>query len=865
VPYTFKHGDRPIEGYTVQRAVGRGGFGEVYYALADSGKQVALKYLRENPEVELRGIAQVMNLKSPHLITIYDVRKGDAGEPFVVMEYVSGPSLQELLVAEPAGLGPAKAAFFLSGIAKGLTYLHERGIVHRDLKPGNIFYDDGYVKIGDYGLSKHISMTRHSGQTVSVGTVHYMAPEIGSGSYTRAIDIYALGVVLFEMLTGKLPFTGSSMGEILMRHLSERPDTSGLPEPFASVIAKALAKDPKDRFQDVNEMVDAITSSTDIRAGMAAFDPGSLTRGPRLSPEHLDRTMTSPPPIPYAQQRVPPAPPLDARAAAWPGMGKVHKLQEKADKLARKIEQKAAKLEDKLNRKLGLVNQRLGAGGAAPRTPQPIPVAQIAPGGAVAAPERRSRWAQLFIVPLVISGVSIALATLHRGQNLEEVTGALWLYLAGGVIGALLGYKMLRRTLSSSPVIERCVYAAMVAFCLLPGLMAASEVGVGADVTEERADTTATLDESAPPAAPQPPAPGASVRVSVDGDEVTAQTPSAQVKIDRKLNDKLARKLDVHSRSARKTALEVSGASDESLKRLMIPLVALFVLFNWTRRIDAGRRGNITVGDAIWAGILGLIVGNWEAAALCATLSVMIPSMAGLWPLPGGAAALKGRRPLPAGAGIAGGFPAYRPGAPAPAPAGAAGISPTVPAAQDQPFPDGFAARPSFIGRTTNAGLSFAGKMLLLAGLLAAALFNSVPRLTLGSVESPVTIDHGFITETIRTPSGAVVDRPIGQIRQIAVLVPLILGTLVLVIARRNDVGRHFVKGFFGAVLALIAALLALGPAATGLNTVFTKNDWQDLRDPAQGAPLLGFAFVLALALLLLFWPKPRGDRPIVI
>ena len=226
MPYTFRYGDRPLDGITVQRAIGRGGFGEVYYALADSGKQIALKFLRDNPDVELRGISHVMNLKSPHLITIYDVRKNNEGEPFVLMEYVSGPSLREIMTAEPGGVGPQKAAFFVDGIAKGLSYLHDRGIVHRDLKPANIFYDDGYVKIGDYGLSKHISVSQHSGQTVSVGTVHYMAPEIGSGSYTKAIDIYALGVILYELLTGELPFTGSSMGEVLMRHLSDNPDLS---------------------------------------------------------------------------------------------------------------------------------------------------------------------------------------------------------------------------------------------------------------------------------------------------------------------------------------------------------------------------------------------------------------------------------------------------------------------------------------------------------------------------------------------------------------------------------------------------------------------------------------------------------------
>src|SRR5262249_30699134 len=249
-----------------------------------------------------------MNLKSPHLITIYDVRQNAANEPFVVMEYVSGPSLLELMTAEPKGLGPQKAAFFLNGIAKGLSYLHDRGIVHRDLKPGNIFYDDGYVKIGDYGLSKHMSVSRHSGQTVSVGTVHYMAPEIGSGNYTKAIDIYALGVILYEMLTGGLPFTGSSMAEILMRHLQDRPDLSGVPEPFATVIARSLQKNPADRSQDVNEMVDAGLSAAEISASFQSFDPTSLSQAPR-DPNVADayRTMTTPP-------RPVSPPPLDARA-----------------------------------------------------------------------------------------------------------------------------------------------------------------------------------------------------------------------------------------------------------------------------------------------------------------------------------------------------------------------------------------------------------------------------------------------------------------------------------------------------------------------------------------------------------------------
>lgn len=276
--FTFKHGDRPLEGYTVQRGVGRGGFGEVYYAVSDSGKEVALKYLRDNPQVELRGVSHCLNLKSPHLVTVHDIRQSAAGEHFIVMEYVSGPSLRDLLIAEgDRGLGVQKAAFFLREIAKGLGYLHDRGIVHRDLKPGNIFYEDGYVKIGDYGLSKFISVSQHSVQTSSVGTVHYMAPEVGSGDYGRGVDIYALGVILYEMLLGRVPYEGSSMGEVLMKHLTAQPEVDQLPAPFAEVIRRSLAKAPKDRYQTVDEMVEAVYGVDDIRNSVARLEPTNLS------------------------------------------------------------------------------------------------------------------------------------------------------------------------------------------------------------------------------------------------------------------------------------------------------------------------------------------------------------------------------------------------------------------------------------------------------------------------------------------------------------------------------------------------------------------------------------------------------------
>jgi hypothetical protein len=275
--YQYQHGDRPLDGYTIQRAAGRGGFGEVYYAVSDSGREVALKAVQNYEQIELRGISHCMNLKSPHLVTVFDVKHNDKNEPFVIMEYVSGPSLRDLLAESPHGLGAQKAAFFLREIAKSLSFLHECGIVHRDLKPSNIFYENGYVKVGDYGLAKAISASRHSGHTITVGTVHYMAPEIGAGSYNRSIDIYALGVLLYEMLTGDVPFMGSSPAEILMKHMTATPELNNIDEPFANVIKKALAKDPAERYQTVQEMVEDVFGSENIRNSVSQFLPEELS------------------------------------------------------------------------------------------------------------------------------------------------------------------------------------------------------------------------------------------------------------------------------------------------------------------------------------------------------------------------------------------------------------------------------------------------------------------------------------------------------------------------------------------------------------------------------------------------------------
>jgi hypothetical protein len=146
-----------------------------------------------------------------------------------------------------------------------VAYLHDHGIVHRDLKPANIFEDEGIVKIGDYGLSKFISCSRRGGQTESVGTFHYMAPEIGKGEYGKEIDIYALGVMLYELATGTVPFDGESSQEIIMKHLTADPDLTRVPSPIREVVRVALTKNPTGRFSDVRDMVQPLGMEVDDR------------------------------------------------------------------------------------------------------------------------------------------------------------------------------------------------------------------------------------------------------------------------------------------------------------------------------------------------------------------------------------------------------------------------------------------------------------------------------------------------------------------------------------------------------------------------------------------------------------------------
>jgi hypothetical protein len=256
--FTYRSGQRPLDGFTLKRGVGQGGFGEVYFAVSDGGKEVALKLLRGHTDAELRGITHCLNLKHPNLVHLYDLRTDSRGEQWVVMEYVFGESLAQVINRHPSGLPTDLIREWFGALSRGVGYLHDQGVVHRDLKPANVFVEHGNLKVGDYGLSRRMSASEHGELTRGVGTPHYMAPEIKNGNYGRSIDVYACGVILFEMLTGHPPFDGETPAEVLMKHQLDAPDLNKVHATIRPVLQKALEKDPAKRYATVPELARAV-------------------------------------------------------------------------------------------------------------------------------------------------------------------------------------------------------------------------------------------------------------------------------------------------------------------------------------------------------------------------------------------------------------------------------------------------------------------------------------------------------------------------------------------------------------------------------------------------------------------------------
>ncbi len=252
--------------YELHEQLGKGGFGTVYRAIDTTlVREVALKVLHPQLTTEpdflerFRNEARmVASLDSPSIVTIYEMGEVD-GRVFIAMKYLSGGSLKERLEKEGA-LPFDEAVKIMGEICVGLEVAHKKGLVHRDIKPANILFDsDGHAVLGDFGLAKAIRASSSSGENsgVGAGTPAYRAPELWRGKppASPATDVYSLGCVFYEMLTGKVLFDGNTPDEIITQHLMVGPLISDeLPEKVRTVLEKALEKNPEDRYQMATEL-----------------------------------------------------------------------------------------------------------------------------------------------------------------------------------------------------------------------------------------------------------------------------------------------------------------------------------------------------------------------------------------------------------------------------------------------------------------------------------------------------------------------------------------------------------------------------------------------------------------------------------
>lgn len=312
--FAFEAGAKPLPGATIVCGVGRGGFGEVYLAKREGIGFVALKILMQDGDVELRGVGECLELKHPNLVELRAVHRDGDGFPWVEMEYLPGPNLRQLLRRHPYGLPIGEVGRIFAGLAAGVECLHQAGVVHRDLKPANIFVGP-QVKVGDYGLAKAMT-SRRSGHTESVGTCHYMAPEIGNGRYGREVDIYALGVLLYELLTGRLPFQGESSQEVLMKHLTSDADLQDFSPALQGILIRSLAKNPEDRFHSAAEMALAVETAL---TGGECWNSGRPLPASRPPAANADATIVytyNPPPRPTASATPRPAPKVTSESGA---------------------------------------------------------------------------------------------------------------------------------------------------------------------------------------------------------------------------------------------------------------------------------------------------------------------------------------------------------------------------------------------------------------------------------------------------------------------------------------------------------------------------------------------------------------------
>ena len=269
-------GQKINDRYEIIKTIGEGGMANVYLANDTIlERNVAIKVLRGDLSSDEKFIRRfkrealsVSNLSHPNIVEVYDVGEED-GNYYIVMEYIEGKTLKQLLQKRGA-LTLTEVLDIMSQLTDGLAHAHEAYIIHRDIKPQNIMIEDnGLVKITDFGIATAINSTQLTQTNSVMGSVHYLPPEQANGKgATIKSDIYSLGILMYELLTGSVPFKGDTAVEIALKHMKEkmpsvRKQNPTIPQSVENIILKATAKNPKNRYDSVREMYADLQTAMD--------------------------------------------------------------------------------------------------------------------------------------------------------------------------------------------------------------------------------------------------------------------------------------------------------------------------------------------------------------------------------------------------------------------------------------------------------------------------------------------------------------------------------------------------------------------------------------------------------------------------
>ncbi|NLH45616.1 MAG: Stk1 family PASTA domain-containing Ser/Thr kinase [Acholeplasmataceae bacterium] len=271
--------------YQILESIGTGGMAEVYKAFDTFlNREVAVKILRaqytddEGFVSRFRQEAQsAARLIHPNIVNVYDVGRDDDSY-YIIMEYVKGRTLKEF-ISEVGALDPMTAVIIAHGIASALKHAHSRGIIHCDIKPHNILLDENNnPKVADFGIARAITTATMTYTASVVGSVHYLSPEQVRGEKVSAqSDLYSLGILLFEMLTGCLPYTAETPVAVALMHVRERMPlvreiNSEVPLVLEKIVAKALAKDKEERYSTADEFLQDLEYAADVLSGNIVYN-----------------------------------------------------------------------------------------------------------------------------------------------------------------------------------------------------------------------------------------------------------------------------------------------------------------------------------------------------------------------------------------------------------------------------------------------------------------------------------------------------------------------------------------------------------------------------------------------------------------